>query len=102
MHLLKPGGIYISSDLGYLAQNLYLPVITPIIKPLIKNRKTITPFPSNIKATLLLLKTLMEQGKFTAVIDREYPLDHIGEAYEYVETGRKTGNVLILLAHNTG
>jgi NADPH:quinone reductase-like Zn-dependent oxidoreductase len=43
MKLLKPGGIYISSDLGYMSQNLFLPLLTPLIKPLLKNRKTVFP-----------------------------------------------------------
>ncbi len=95
--LLKPGGVYISSDLGFMAQNLYLPLITPLIKPLLGNRKTIFPMPVDIQGTLSLVKTLMEQGKFKAVIDREYPLDKIVEAYKYVETGQKIGNVVIIV-----
>jgi NADPH:quinone reductase-like Zn-dependent oxidoreductase len=47
--LLQSGGIYISSDLGYLAQNVFLPLITPIIKPMIGNKKTIFPVPTDIK-----------------------------------------------------
>lgn len=93
--LLRPGGIYISSDLGYLAQNLYLPLITPLIKPLIGNKKTIFPMPVNIKGSLQLVKKLMELGKFKSVIDRTYPLGDIIEAYKYVEKGHKIGNVVI-------
>ena len=47
--LLQPGGVYISSDLGYMAQNIFLPLITPIIKPMIGNKKTIFPFPTDIR-----------------------------------------------------
>lgn len=97
--LLKPGGIYISSDLGYMVQNLFLPLITPIIKPLIGDKKTVSPFPDNIRATLLLVKKLIELSHFTAVIDREYPLEEIVKAFEYVETGKKTGNVVINVKH---
>jgi NADPH:quinone reductase-like Zn-dependent oxidoreductase len=41
------------------------------------------------------IRELMESGKFKPVIDRTYPLDRIVEAYRYVETGQKTGNVVI-------
>jgi len=98
--LLQPGGVYISSDLGYMAQNIFLPFITPIIKPMIGNKKTVFPIPTDCRGSLLLIKKLMEQGKFKAVIDRKYPLEQITEAYRYVEKGQKIGNVVITLEHN--
>jgi NADPH:quinone reductase-like Zn-dependent oxidoreductase len=98
--LLQPGGVYISSDLGYMAQNVFLPLITPIIKPMIGNKKTIFPIPTDIRGSILLIKKLIEQGKFKAVIDRSYPLEQIAEAYKYVEKGQKIGNVVITVEHN--
>ena len=96
--LLRPGGIYISSDLGYMSQNMFLPFITPIIKPLFGNRKTMFPVPVDIKGSLSLVKKLIEQGRFKAVIDRSFTLQQIVDAYQYVETGEKTGNVVITVS----
>lgn len=89
--LLKPGGTYISSELGPWWQNIYLALLTPIFK----QKKVIFPIPSNIKASLNYIQDLIEKDAFQAVIDRHYPLDEIRDAFEYVASGQKTGNVVI-------
>jgi len=41
---------------------------------------------------------LFENGKLKASIDRIYSFDKIVEAHEYVDTGRKKGNVILKVA----
>ncbi len=94
--LLLSGGVYISSELGPMAQNLFFALITPIIG----NKKVIFPIPKDTRGSILFIKKLIEQGKFKTVIDRKYSLEQIAEAYRYVEKGQKIGNVVITLEHN--
>jgi len=49
-----------------------------------------------------VLKDRMEAGQIRAVIDRAYPLADIAEAYRYVETGQKTGIVVVSISQTGG
>jgi NADPH:quinone reductase-like Zn-dependent oxidoreductase len=89
--LLKKGGIYISTELGPGGQNPFLALITPLLG----GKKLLFPIPTINKHDVLFLKELVEAGQFKPVIDRKYLLDQIIEATRYVETGQKTGNVVI-------
>ncbi len=90
--LLTPRGIYLSSDLGPLSQNPLLALVTPPFG----GRKVMFPIPpKHDQDGVRQFRDLIESGKFTPVIDRRYPLDQIVEAYRYVETGQKIGNVVI-------
>ena len=51
--------------------------------------------PTSNKEDVEFLGRLMENGEFKPVIDRIYKLEEIVEAYKYVESAQKTGNVLI-------
>ena len=41
------------------------------------------------------MQDLLEKGAFKPMIGRAYPLENIREAYEYVASGQKTGNVIL-------
>lgn len=94
--LLFPGGIYISSELGKMAQNPLLALITAVYG----SKKVIFSIPSDRLKSLLFVKALIEKQKFKALIDKTYPLERISEAFEYVASGQKTGNVIIDLTNN--
>lgn len=91
--LLKPRGIYTSSELGYMCQNLFYAVVTPLLG----GKKLSFPLPKLTMNTILYLRELAEKGSYKPVIDREYLLDQIGDAYRYVESGQKVGNVVITI-----
>ncbi|NOY95274.1 MAG: NAD(P)-dependent alcohol dehydrogenase [Chlorobi bacterium] len=100
--MLKPGGVYMSSELGWMVQNLFFALITAIFGSLPgqAGKKVKFPYPPNIRRSILLVKKLIEEGKFKPVIDRSYPLEQIAKAFRYVEKGQKTGNVVITLENN--
>jgi NADPH:quinone reductase-like Zn-dependent oxidoreductase len=53
------------------------------------------PIPREDREMARQLRGLLESGAFRPLVDRRYPLDQIVEAYRYVETGQKVGNVVI-------
>ena len=90
--LLRPRGIYLSTDLGPLSQNPVLALVTPLFG----RRKAMFPIPRRADRELARdLWELVESGAFRPLVDRRYPLDQIVEAYRYVESGRKVGNVVV-------
>ena len=89
--LLKPRGLYMSSELGRFGQNPLLAIVTPFGR----GRRVKFPVPKHDREMIEYLRDLMASGAFVPVIDRTYPLEQIVEAYEYVEAGQKIGNVVV-------
>lgn len=86
---LKPGGAYLPTD-GFV--NLLLIVLTRWIG----NKRVVARIPPHFsKENLVLLRELIEAGKYRPVIDRTYPLEQVVEAARYVDTEQKVGNVVL-------
>ncbi len=93
--ILQPGGTYFSTELGYLAQNIFLSLFTPLFG----GKKVLFPIPKDRKEDIVFFKELIEAGKYRAVVDKVYAMEDIVEATRYVETGMKTGSVVIAISH---
>ena len=87
---LVPGGLFLATD-GL--HNLPIALITSRIG----DRKLTFAFTRPSKQDALLLKELVEAGKYRPVIDRTQPFDEVVEAHRYVDTLQKTGNVVLTL-----
>ena len=86
--LLKKNGIYTSSGgFEYMAWAL--------ITRITGGKKVLFIVPKDIRGNLGFIKKLVEEGRFCPVIDRAYPLDKIAEAFTYVGTHQKIGNVIV-------
>jgi len=92
--LLTDQGIYISTELGRNGENLFFALATAFRR----GKKLRFPIPSISKGDVIFLKELVRNGEFRPVIDRRYKLDQIVEAYRYVESGQKMGNVVLQVA----
>ena len=92
--LLRNKGIYISTELGKNSENIFLALFTPFLG----GKKVLFPLPTIKKEDVVFLKELVESGRYKPLVDRSYPLDKIVDAYKFVETRQKVGNVVITLS----
>ena len=91
--VLKSNGKYIAT-----VMTLKLIVQSLLTKPGNK-KKVIFAMSLNKTDALNFIRTLIEEGKLETIIDRQYPLEELPAAHEYVERGHKTGNVVITVSH---
>jgi len=95
---LNRGGIYISMDLGFM---YHVPLLALVTRFIGRKRATVG-IGRYRREDLLLVKELVEAGKYRPVIDRTYALDQIVEATQYVESGQKAGNVVLRVDGGAG
>jgi NADPH:quinone reductase-like Zn-dependent oxidoreductase len=60
-------------------------------------RRVIFAPPAFSRQNVEFLADLMASNAYRTVIDRSYPLDEVVQANRYVETERKTGNVVLTI-----
>jgi NADPH:quinone reductase-like Zn-dependent oxidoreductase len=89
--VLTKKGIYISTELGKRGVNIPLALFTPMFG----GKRVLFPIPKISKEDVQYLLNLYLDGKLVPLIDKTFYLDEIVEAYRYVETGQKIGNVLL-------
>jgi NADPH:quinone reductase-like Zn-dependent oxidoreductase len=95
---LKPGGMYITADLGFM---YHVPLIA-LLTRFVGSRRAKLGMGRYRREDLVLVKVLVDTGKYRPVIDRRYALDEVVEATRYVETGQKTGNVVLRVSEAAG
>ena len=95
---LNRGGIYISMDLGFMYHVPLLALVTRFVG----SKRATVGIGRYRREDLLLVKELVEAGKYRPVIDRTYALDQIVEATQYVESGQKAGNVVLRVDGGAG
>jgi NADPH:quinone reductase-like Zn-dependent oxidoreductase len=92
--LLNEKGVYLSSELAPWNQK----PIHALTTANSKGKKDKFPIPRDIKTSLKHVQKLLADGKFKPVIDREYKIEQIKDAFTYVNSGQKTGNVILRIA----
>ena len=90
-HLLAKNRVYSATDLGPGWSNIILGMFYGATG----SRRVRIPFPEDAPGFIQQLADLISRGKFQGVFDRRYPLDEVADAFRYVETGQKTGIVVV-------
>jgi NADPH:quinone reductase-like Zn-dependent oxidoreductase len=53
--------------------------------------------PEESKALITELMDIFQSGNLKTVLDRQYPLEKVAQAHQYIASGRKKGNVAIIV-----
>jgi len=83
---LTESGVYLTVD---------LPLHHALLATLTGKQKLFVGMVDENINDMIYLKNLVQEGKLNPFIDKSYSLDEAVEAYKYVSTGRKRGNIVI-------
>jgi NADPH:quinone reductase-like Zn-dependent oxidoreductase len=96
-NILSEKGIYLSPVLKF---SLLLQMIKTSLFGQKKAKFEATGANKEEKLRYLLSEVLdiYKEGRLKTVIDRQFPLEKVAEAHQYIDSGRKKGNVVIVTA----
>jgi NADPH:quinone reductase-like Zn-dependent oxidoreductase len=89
---LKPGGVYVTSGSG---DQFFAAVFASLATRVVGNKRARLGIGRYRKQDLVFVGELVDAGAYRPVVDRIYSLDEAVEANRYVETGAKSGNVVL-------
>lgn len=72
-------------------------VLRSMINNPFNKKKMICAFASEDPANMIKFKELVESGAVKSILDKTFSMENAKEAHEYVESGRKKGNVVITI-----
>jgi len=94
---LSPTGIYVMIGGSAMTQFYQAMLLGPWIS-MTSNQKMGLMMVKPNQPDLVFLSELLEAGKIRPVIDKQYPLDEVPAAIQYLEAGRAQGKVVITLS----
>jgi 2-desacetyl-2-hydroxyethyl bacteriochlorophyllide A dehydrogenase len=91
---LQKKGSYVFATFGLpkLIQMLWLKITS--------RKKVIIGVIEDRTEDLVFIKELIEDGKIKSTIDKNYPIEQVAKAHEYVEKGLKKGQVVITIGNS--
>ena len=92
--LLDTTGQFMATELGPRLQNLRLALTTRFGD----GPRVHFPFPRDARRHVGTVRDELAAGTFRPVLDRTFDLDQIVDAYRYVDSATKTGNVILRVA----
>jgi len=95
---LNPEGIYVCTG-GFLSQIFQSMLLGPFMS-MTGGKKMMNSARRSNQKDLVFMKELLESGKVVPVIDRQYPLSEVPEAFRYIGKGHARGKVVITVTHN--
>ena len=88
---LKENGVYLLGN----------PNFSQRVGGMRSGRRVVSSVAASEAEDLAYLKQLIEAGKIRSVIDKSYSLEQTAHAHEYVESGQKLGNVVIVVSRDS-